>query len=98
MNHRTALKREIDQIAKDKGIDRKEIIARARRGDAPGRQARSSARRREIEARFNEETRRDRAVRVPRGRRAVTDPTTQISLDQAPRATTPTPRSATRSA
>ena len=76
------LKREIDQIARDKGIDRSTIIGAleeamlqaARRKYGPER---------EIEARFNEELGEVELFEFREVVEEVTDPETQISLEEA---------------
>ena len=74
------LKREIDQIAKDKGIDKKMII------EALEEAMRQAARRkfgleREIEARFNEELGEIELFEFREVVERVSDRNTQISLD-----------------
>jgi len=76
------LKREIDQIAKDKGIDKKMII------EALEEAMRQAARRkfgleREIEARFNEELGEIELFEFREVVERVNDPNTQISLQNA---------------
>ena len=76
------LKREIDQIAKDKGIDKKMII------EALEEAMRQAARRkfgleREIEARFNEELGEIELFEFREVVERVNDPNTQVSLDGA---------------
>jgi len=76
------LKREIDQIAKDKGIDKKMII------EALEEAMRQAARRkfgleREIEARFNEELGEIELFEFREAVERVNDPNMQISLDGA---------------
>jgi N utilization substance protein A len=76
------LKREIDQIAKDKGIDKKMII------EALEEAMRQAARKkfgqeREIEARFNEELGEIELFEFREVVERVTDPTTQVSLPAA---------------
>ena len=76
------LKREIDQIAKDKGVDKKMII------EALEEAMRQAAKKkfgqdREIEARFNEETAEIELFEFREVVDRVADPNTQITLDQA---------------
>ena len=76
------LKREIDQIAKDKGVDKKMII------EALEEAMRQAAKKkfgqdREIEARFNEETAEIELFEFREVVERVSDPNTQITLDQA---------------
>ena len=63
------LKREIDQIAKDKGIDRKVIIGRARGGDAARPRSKKYGQETRDRGALQRRDRRGRALRVPRGRR-----------------------------
>jgi N utilization substance protein A len=76
------LKREIDQIAKDKGVDKKMIIEAL---EEAMRQAakKKFGQEREIEARFNEETSEIELFEFREVVERVADPTTQISLTQA---------------
>jgi N utilization substance protein A len=76
------LKREIDQIAKDKGVDKKMIIEAL---EEAMRQAakKKFGQEREIEARFNEEAGEIELFEFREVVERVMDPTTQISLDQA---------------
>src|SRR5262245_29475195 len=76
------LKREIDQIAKDKGVDKKMII------EALEEAMRQAAKKkfgqdREIEARFNEESAEIELFEFREVVERVSDPNTQITLDQA---------------
>ena len=91
------LKREIDQIAKDKGVDKKMIIEALEEAmrQAAKQEVRPGARDRGPLQRGD---RRDRAVRVPRGRRARHRPDHADRPAPARTSTTPRPRSATRSA
>jgi len=76
------LKREIDQIAKDKGVDKKMIIEAL---EEAMRQAakKKFGQEREIEARFNEEAGEIELFEFREVVERVADPTTQISLNQA---------------
>jgi N utilization substance protein A len=76
------LKREIDQIAKDKGVDKKMIIEAL---EEAMRQAakKKFGQEREIEARFNEEAGEIELFEFREVVDRVSDPTTQISLHQA---------------
>ena len=78
------LKREIDQIAKDKGIDRKEII---RAVEEAMKQAarRAQGQEREIEARYNEDLGEIELFEFREVVETVADPTTQITLEEAHR-------------
>jgi N utilization substance protein A len=76
------LKREIDQIAKDKGIDRTEII---RAVEEAMKQAarRAQGAEKEIEARYNEDLGEIELFEFREVVDEVTDATTQITLDRA---------------
>jgi N utilization substance protein A len=76
------LKREIDQIAKDKGVDKKMIIEAL---EEAMRQAakKKFGQEREIEARFNEEIGEIELFEFREVVERVSDPTTQINLPQA---------------
>jgi N utilization substance protein A len=76
------LKREIDQIAKDKGVDKKMIIEAL---EEAMRQAakKKFGQEREIEARFNEEAGEIELFEFREVVERVSDPTTQIDLVQA---------------
>ena len=78
------LKREIDQIAKDKGIDRKEII---RAVEEAMKQAarRAQGQEREIEARYNEDLGEIELFEFRGVVETVGDPTTEITLEEAHR-------------
>ena len=78
------LKREIDQIAKDKGIDRKEIV---RAVEEAMKQAarRAQGQDREIEARYNEELGEVELFEFREVVENVSDATTQITLEEAHR-------------
>src|SRR5512145_1178988 len=78
------LKREIDQIAKDKGLDRSEII---RAVEEAMKQAarRAKGQEREIEARYNEELGEIELFEFREVVEEVADATTQVTLDEAHR-------------
>jgi len=76
------LKREIDQIAKDKGLDRSEII---RAVEEAMKQAarRAKGQEKEIEARYNEELGEIELFEFREVVEAVQDPTTQVAIADA---------------
>ena len=78
------LKREIDQIAKDKGLDRSEII---RAVEEAMKQAarRAKGQEREIEARYNEELGEIELFEFREVVDEVADPTTQVMIAEAHR-------------
>src|SRR5262245_22687642 len=78
------LKREIDQIAKDKGLDRSEII---RAVEEAMKQAarRAKGQEKEIEARYNEELGEIELFEFREVVEAVADPTAQVTLEEAHR-------------
>jgi N utilization substance protein A len=78
------LKREIDQIAKDKGLDRSEII---RAVEEAMKQAarRAKGQEKEIEARYNEELGEIELFEFREVVEAVADPAAQVTLDEAHR-------------
>ncbi len=75
------LKREIDQIAKDKGIDRAEIIGALE--EAMKQAARRRHGEREIEARYNDELGEIELFEFREVVEEVADETTQIAIEQA---------------
>jgi N utilization substance protein A len=76
------LKREIEQLAKDKGIDRETIIGALE--EAMVQAARKKfGQEKEIEARFNRETAEIELFEFREVVERITDPTTQIVLDRA---------------
>ena len=76
------LKREIEQLAKDKGIDRETIIGALE--EAMVQAARKKfGQEKEIEARFNRETAEIELFEFREVVERITDPTTQILLDRA---------------
>jgi N utilization substance protein A len=78
------LKREIDQIAKDKGLDRSEII---RAVEEAMKQAarRAKGQEKEIEARYNEELGEIELFEFREVVETVADPAAQVTLDEAHR-------------
>jgi N utilization substance protein A len=78
----TSLKREIDQIAKDKGIDKREIIGALEEAMKQAARRRHGQER-EIEARFNEELGEIELFEFKQVVEEVTDPSTQIALGDA---------------
>ncbi len=75
------LKREIDQIAKDKGIDRAEIISALE--EAMKQAARRRHGEREIDARYNDELGEIELFEFREVVEEITDAATQISMEQA---------------
>src|SRR5690606_25554089 len=76
------LKREIDQLAKDKGIDRKIIVTAVEEAMLQAARRRFGAEK-EIEARFNDETGEVELFEFRTVVENVTDPDTQVTLEKA---------------
>jgi N utilization substance protein A len=76
------LKREIDQIAKDKGLDRSEIIHAVEEAMKQAAR-RAKGQEREIEARYNEELGEIELFEFREVVEAITDPTMQVGLEEA---------------